>query len=259
MPHSDLIPFDFSGAPVRVVQSEDGEPWFVAKDVAELLGYANPHDAIRTHCKGVSETRTPSNGGMQTVKIIPERDVYRLVMRSKLPEAERFEEWVVGEVLPKLRKTGAYSMLPRSYAEALRHLAAEVERKAIAEAERDEAVRTKAEIGSRREATAMATASKAVRRANALEEELGRGTNWKTAKAIPWVLDYFTPSRGMWSSLGRQLSGLSKRAGHEVKKIESEQYGHVNAYHVDVIAKFKQMLDLDSGMMDKYRSKQSAA
>lgn len=105
---SQLTPYVFDGAEVRVVVGEDGEPWFVAADVARVLGYANPHEAVRTHCKGVSETLTPSAGGQQTVKIIPERDVYRLIMRSRLPGAERFEEWVVGDVLPSIRKTGSY-------------------------------------------------------------------------------------------------------------------------------------------------------
>ncbi|MFA7429903.1 MAG: BRO family protein [Rhodospirillaceae bacterium] len=105
---TEIIPFEFEGAAVRGL-SIDGEPWFVAKDVAEVLGYANPQKAARDHCKAaqpvgvnVSFTLDP-----QTV-IIPERDMYRLIMRSKLPAAERFEEWVVGEVLPAIRRTGHY-------------------------------------------------------------------------------------------------------------------------------------------------------
>lgn len=97
---------------MRVVKI-DGEPWFVAKDVAELLGYSNPLDAIAKHCKSVSKDGfaiRDSIGRMQKTPIIPERDVYRLVMRSKLPAAERFEEWVVGTVLPAIRKDGAYVM-----------------------------------------------------------------------------------------------------------------------------------------------------
>ena len=108
---ANVAPFAFDGHDVRVLL-RDGEPWFVAKDVATLLGYSNVRDAIGRHCKGGSETRLPSNGGMQTVVIIPERDVYRLVMRSKLPAAERFEEWVVGEVLTSIRKTGSYGKDP---------------------------------------------------------------------------------------------------------------------------------------------------
>lgn len=86
----------------------NNEPYFVGKDIAEVLGYARPRDAIRKYCKGGAETTLPTNGGMQSIIIIPERDVYRLVMRSKKPEAEKFENWVVSEVLPQIRKTGGY-------------------------------------------------------------------------------------------------------------------------------------------------------
>ena len=101
--------FNFEGFEVRVVLIE-GEPWFSARDVAEGLGYSNPQKAVRDHCKsprpvGVNDSFTLG----PSANIIPERDVYRLVMRSKMPQAERFEEWVVGEVLPSIRKTGGYS------------------------------------------------------------------------------------------------------------------------------------------------------
>ena len=96
---------------VRVVE-KDGEPWFVANDVAGILGYADPKKAIRVHCKcaellkgAISSSFTSSPRG---IAIIPERDVYRLILRSKLPAAEQFEEWVVGEVLPSVRKKGYY-------------------------------------------------------------------------------------------------------------------------------------------------------
>lgn len=106
-----LAAFAFEGAEVRVV-TRDGEPWFVAKDVATLLGYANPQKAVRDHCKravpvGVNDPFTPTGMDPQTT-IFPEADLYRLVMRSKLPSAERFEEWVVSEVLPAIRRTGGY-------------------------------------------------------------------------------------------------------------------------------------------------------
>lgn len=114
----NLTPFNFNGADIRVITDDQGEPWFIAKDVADLLEYANPHEAIRTHCKGVREMLTPSAGGDQVTKVMPERDVYRLVMRSRLPAAEAFEEWVVGEVLPAIRKTGSYQR-PMTPAEQL--------------------------------------------------------------------------------------------------------------------------------------------
>lgn len=108
MTTNQVIPFDFDGRAVRVMQI-DGEPWFVGKDVALVLGYTNPPKAIRDHCKagrpvGVNE---PFTLDQQTV-VIPERDVYRLIMRSKMPRAEAFEEHVVGVILPTIRKTGGY-------------------------------------------------------------------------------------------------------------------------------------------------------
>lgn len=114
--------FRYEEKPVRTI-SRDGEPWFVAKDVAEILGYVDTAQAVRMHCKGVVETTTPTPGGLQTIKIIPERDIYRLVMKSRLPAAEKFEEWVVGEVLPAIRKTGSYAVqqykMPTTFGEAL--------------------------------------------------------------------------------------------------------------------------------------------
>lgn len=105
-----MIPFAYDGGAVRVIDRA-GEPWFVAKDVATVLGYARPENAVSAHCKAAERVDlgySPKQGGTPLVTIIPERDVYRLFMRSKLPAAERFEEWVVGEVLPAIRRTGSY-------------------------------------------------------------------------------------------------------------------------------------------------------
>lgn len=110
---------------VRTVEVE-GKPYFLANDVAVALGYSDAAKAIRVHCKGVAKLDTPTNGGVQKVAFIPEGDIYRLVMRSKLPGAERFESWVCDEVLPTIRQTGAYK-LPQTYKEALKELLAKVE------------------------------------------------------------------------------------------------------------------------------------
>lgn len=86
----------------------NGKPYFMAADVANALGYSNARKAVSDHCKGVTKRDTLTNGGVQPVSFIPESDVYRLIIRSKLPGAERFEAWVVEEVLPTIRKTGGY-------------------------------------------------------------------------------------------------------------------------------------------------------
>ena len=94
---------------IRAVEI-DGEPWLVGKDVALALGYKNPQEAIRNHVdaedKGVSEILTP--GGMQKLPIINESGLYSLVLSSKLPKAKQFRRWVTSEVLPTIRKHGAY-------------------------------------------------------------------------------------------------------------------------------------------------------
>lgn len=92
---------------IRTVEI-DGKPYFVANDVAKSLGYKRPADAVTAHCKGSVKHRYLTEGGEQEVKVIPEGDVYRLISRSKLPSAEKFERWVFDEVLPSIRKHGAY-------------------------------------------------------------------------------------------------------------------------------------------------------
>lgn len=93
---------------IRTALNEANEPLFCASDVASALGYKNPAKAVIDHCKGVTNLETPTNGGVQQVKFIKEADVYRLVMKSKAPNAEPFQDWVCGEVLPSIRKHGAY-------------------------------------------------------------------------------------------------------------------------------------------------------
>lgn len=117
---SNIMNFNFEGNEVRTVTDEHGDPWFIAKDVAQLLGYTNTADAIVKHCKAVVQDGIAirdSIGRMQKTALIPERDVYRLIMRSKLPSSEKFEEWVVSEVLPSIRKTGSYQVKPKTVAE----------------------------------------------------------------------------------------------------------------------------------------------
>lgn len=92
---------------VRIIE-ENGKYLFCGTDVARALGYARPNEAVSKHCKGTLKRRTPTAGGIQEMLFIPEGDVYRLIVHSKLPSAERFERWVFDEVLPSIRKHGAY-------------------------------------------------------------------------------------------------------------------------------------------------------
>nr|DAZ24273.1 MAG TPA: repressor domain protein [Caudoviricetes sp.] len=102
---------------VRTLE-ENGEVLFCASDVAKALGYAKPENAISRHCRATLKRGTPISGKMQDINFIPEGDVYRLIARSKLPSAEQFERWVFDEVLPSIRKHGAY-MTPETLQAAI--------------------------------------------------------------------------------------------------------------------------------------------
>jgi prophage antirepressor-like protein len=116
-----VTPFEFHGKKVRLVTDDSNRELFVAKDVAVLLGYADTTQAVRKHCKKTTNVRgvklTPLGGNESLppildpqTKLIPESDVWRLVIKSTLPEAEKIEEWIMEEVLPSIRKTGTYSV-----------------------------------------------------------------------------------------------------------------------------------------------------
>ena len=92
--------------------TQDGEPWFVGKDVAELLGYVKPQNAIAAHVDDEDKTLAPIQGGCSTgtqnTIIINESGLYSLILSSKLPTAREFKRWVTSEVIPSIRKTGGY-------------------------------------------------------------------------------------------------------------------------------------------------------
>lgn len=121
--------FNFRSHNVRTIL-KDGEPWFIAKDVCDVLEIANSRDAVsRIPDKdkmtvGLTDSHSGQRGGARSLTIISEAGLYRLVLRSDKPAAEPFIDWVTSEVLPTIRKTGSYGniSLPQTYEEALEEL-----------------------------------------------------------------------------------------------------------------------------------------
>lgn len=113
---------------IRAVKQND-EPWFVGRDVATALGYSNPRDALSKHVdpedKGV--TKCDTLGGAQALTIINESGLYSLILSSKLPSARKFKRWITKDVIPTIRKTGGYTLVPKTFAEALRLAATQQE------------------------------------------------------------------------------------------------------------------------------------
>ena len=98
----------------------NGEPWLVGKDVAEILGYNEPHKAIARHVDeddGMKHPVIDCMGRTQKTTIINESGFYSLVLSSKMPNAKRFKHWVTSEVLPTIRKTGGYVDDPDKFAD----------------------------------------------------------------------------------------------------------------------------------------------
>lgn len=95
---------------IRTIEQE-GTVYFCGRDVAIALGYVNTKDALARHCKGgVKHHPLDTPGGIQQVRFITEGDLYRLIMSSKLPAAQKFEAWVVDKVLPTIRRHGMYAI-----------------------------------------------------------------------------------------------------------------------------------------------------
>lgn len=108
---NELQLFNFENNQVRTLLIND-EPWFVGKDVAEILGYSKARNAIATHVDDDDKKGAPIQGdlgGTQEMTVINESGVYALVFGSKLPSAKKFKHWVTSEVLPQIRKTGSYA------------------------------------------------------------------------------------------------------------------------------------------------------
>lgn len=251
---------------VRVVDV-NGEPWFVAKDVLRALDYADDYNpsramqAIPGEWKGGHRMHTP--GGEQEMLIISEQGLYFFLGRSDKPKALPYQMWVAGDVVPTIRRTGQYGgyalpRVPQSFPDALRMIADIEEEKQLALEQRDYYKRTKAEIGSRREATSMATASAAVRQRDALADQMGEGKHYKQVKAIPWLLEVFHESAGMYSQVGRKLSDLGARMGLSPRIKEGSQYGTVKIHHVEVIEALRLALKQDHNLLGKYRKVKAA-
>lgn len=214
---------------VRVVM-QDEDPWFVAKDVCGCLEIGNSRDAVASlddDEKGVGIIDTP--GGKQEMSIVSEPGLYSLILRSRKPEAKAFKRWVTHEVIPSIRKTGAYATnnaltMPdfTNPAQAARAWADEYEAKMLAQKQVKELAET----------------------VEAQEMALGDHRDWKAVTAIPWLKEYFRDTKpSTCARIGKVLTMFSKVKGFEVKKIEDPRWGKVNSYHIETINWLKDVLD----------------
>lgn len=187
---------------VRTIE-EDGRVLFCGSDVAKSLGYKRPNDAISAHCRGTVKRRiTDSIGREQEMNFIPEGDIYRLAAKSELPGAERFERWIFDEVLPSIRRHGAY-MTPETLEAAILNPDVMIRLCTALKGEQD--------------------------RRKALEAELDRSREWYSIKRVAQM-----NGRSHRDFDWRKLKRVSERMGYGVRKIFDANYGEVNIYHMKV-------------------------
>ena len=241
--HSELF------GDLTVLTHDDGSLWFIGKEVAEKLGYADTDQAIRTHCKGSISYPVNLTGQVRNIKIIPERDVYRLVMRSKLPTAEKFEEFVVSEVLPSIRKTGNYGQVATPAAPQavelsrkdllLLALKSEEEKESLQRnydllgTELSQAIREKAHIGSSREASVMGKLARANDKIKWQDEQISqleaKLSSPKTEYQYATVLAVQSRLKHLKVS-GLKLTYYCNRNGLVMKDIPDDRFGVVHSY-----------------------------
>ena len=248
-----------------------GDPWFVAKDACDCLAIADVSQA----CKNLDDdekqvvARSPElsllfteSSNAPTMTLISESGLYTLVMRSNKPEAKVFRKWVTSEVLPSIRKTGGYGIRtvddmindPDTAIRLLTQLKILRLQNDQLAMERDEAIRTKAMIGSSREATAMNTASQKSKECakltaeNAeLKDAVGRGTNWCTVSVMKseWKREF--GHEPVWQKLMKFSADLPKEM-QPIKDVEekvvlrngSEKVSKVYRYHMEAWTRYRQ-------------------
>lgn len=210
----------------------DGEPYFVANDISSLLGYANTHAMIerldddeKSSLKDLLKSRTVQNQDLPKISgvrydaiLLTESGLYSSILWSQKPEAKQFKKWVTSEVLPSIRKHGVYVK-----AELLADTDLLIDTLNQLRDEKNKAIQEKAYIGSKREATAMATASREKRKAQKLEILLDESLEWATVKKIQIA----TGKKYKWSKLVK----VSKEMNIPPRKVHDINYGEVNSYH----------------------------
>ncbi|HAV2812462.1 TPA: phage antirepressor protein [Acinetobacter baumannii] len=236
---SNVSVFNFNQNEVRTIVKDDGEIWFVLSDVCSVLEIGNPSDAAR-RLDNDEVTLDIIEGNHRPTNLVNESGLYSLVLTSRKPEAKQFKKWVTSDVLPSIRKNGGYIagqenddpeiIMAKALQVANNVILRKTQELQQARAERDHAITTKAEIGSRREATAMATASKFKRENEDLKQKLGESISFAAVASINTKL-----KTNFGNKEGRLLSKYSREHHLEIKKatVQGQRFSKVNSYHRD--------------------------
>lgn len=292
MTENTLMPVTFHGDTIYCIEHE-GQPFTPVKPIVENLGIDWANQSVKlqntSHFNCCDITTVAQDGKNRKMLCIPVRKVTAFLysinankvredLRDKLIRYQEecdevlWQYWTTGKAT---KESVAQQVMPKDYIEALEALvAAEKAKKAAIEAltvteeQRDKAVREKSWIGSRREATAMATAATATKKAarldaenDCLREQIGDSTNWKSVSAQYSNLKrYFDLNRdGASKAIGKRMTSLSRSMGLGKRELEDSRYGTTGAYHVSVWDHFFAICKTDLNFMRKYRRQYQAS
>ena len=190
--------FNYDKNKVRTI-IRNGELWFVLKDVCEILGISNP-TVVSNRLEDDEVTKFNLGGLSGESNIINESGLYSVILLSRKPEARKFKKWITSEVLPSIRKTGAYIQTPQTYIQAL---------EALIESERE-----KERLSYEKEE---------------LQIELDESKKYYTIKRVAKI------NRISWKNINwKRLKNVSYAMELEIKKVFDANFESVNAYHIDV-------------------------
>ena len=233
------------------------------KEITDLLGVRH-NNAVPKVIKMSEEssfgpllkTSIAYNDSGQTI------DTYSFDKRQSLAVAAKLNTALLMRVIDRWQELeqGVSLNLPKTLPEALRAYADQVDKTAKLALERDRAIQTKHLIDSNRAATACgrlgakAKENKKLKKENSvLKAKVGIQEDWKQAKAIPWLEDFFYLTKTAYQQVGRKLSALSAEMGVAPVEIEDSQYGKIKAYHKEVISELNDRLKVDADLLAKYR------
>ena len=209
----NLIPLNYESKEIRLVQDENGEPWWVARDVCQILGLEDTHKAVERLDEDEKGRKTiPTPGGNQVMWIVNEPGLYSIIIRSNKPEAKQFKRWITHEVLPSIRKTGGYEVDTLSEIDLIIKSARALKQIELKQIDHD---------------------NRLISLEAKLHQNSGHTGYWTITAWCKLNNLNITLAEAMQK--GRNATKQSKEWGVEIGKVNDERFGEVNSYREDVL------------------------
>ncbi len=221
---SNIIPFNYESQQIRLIQDEEGEPWWVMKDVCAILNISNYRDALnRLDADERGSVKVDTLGGPQEMSTVNEPGLYTLIIRSNKPDSKKFKRWITHEVLPSIRKTGKYEIDSFSEIDLIIKSAQALKKIELKQIDHDN-------------------------RLSILEAK----SHQNSGQTGYWTITAWCKLNNLNITLteamqrGRETAKLSKEWDVEIGKVRDERFGEVNSYREDLLDEIFSMAEVCS-------------